>query len=69
MDRHPVASSAILSVGYDDASALLEVEFKSGRIYHYFDVPKAHFDGILSAASPNGYLTAHVKPFYRYQPA
>lgn len=65
MDRHAVASSSIVSVGYDDASALLEVEFKQGRVYQYLDVPRGHYDGIMSAASPGGYLNNNVKPYYR----
>jgi len=68
MDRHPVSSSNIVSVGYDDAGAVLEVEFKQGKVYQYLDVPRAHFDGIMSAGSPGGYLNDNVKPFYRYFP-
>lgn len=30
-----------------------EIEFVSGRVYQYFDVPQAHFDGLLNAAHPN----------------
>ena len=66
MFRNPVTSSNVVSVGYDDASLVLEVEFKQGRVYQYLDVPRSHYEGILSAASPTGYLNDNVKPYYRY---
>jgi hypothetical protein len=66
VDRYPVSSSSIVSIGYDDAAAVLEVEFKQGRVYQYLDVPRGHFDGIMSAGSPGGYLNDNVKPYFRY---
>lgn len=69
MDRQPVASSTVVSVGYDDATAVLEVEFRQGRVYHYFDVPRPHYDAVLTAASPNGYLNDNIKPYFRCSPA
>lgn len=68
MDRHPVGGTSIISVGYDDATTTLEVEFKQGRIYQYFDVPRGHYEALLREASPGAYLAAHVKPYYRCTP-
>lgn len=39
MNRTPVKSSNIRSVGYDAASETLEVEFTSGSVYAYSGVP------------------------------
>jgi hypothetical protein len=36
MEQIPVSSSTVKSVGYDEASAILRVEFKSGGVYQYF---------------------------------
>ena len=41
MDRTPVQSSNIRSVGYDPASRTLEVEFHSSGLYQYSSVPEA----------------------------
>lgn len=38
MEREPVESTAIRSVGYDPEREVLEVEFHSGRIYRYTGV-------------------------------
>lgn len=68
MDRYPVSSSNIVSVGYDDAGSVLEVEFKRGRVYQYMDVSRGHFDGVMSAGSPGGYFNDNIKPFHRCTP-
>ena len=39
MERQSVSSSNLASVGYDPNSETLEIEFKGGTIYRYFNVP------------------------------
>lgn len=39
MNRNPVSSSNVKSVGYDSESSRLEVEFHHGGIYQYYGVP------------------------------
>ena len=65
MDRTPVSSSNIAAVGYDPDTMTLEVEFNSGKIYQYFDVPEVIFTEILGASSPGGYFNQNVKGSYR----
>lgn len=66
MRRRPVESSALLSVGYDERSRILEVEFVSGEIYRYFDVDKAEAEALLRAGSMGRYLNEEIKPRHRY---
>lgn len=40
MNRKSVTSSNIASIGYDETSETLEIEFKNGGVYQYFDVPQ-----------------------------
>ncbi|MBK7181096.1 MAG: KTSC domain-containing protein [Chloroflexi bacterium] len=40
MKRTAVSSSNLASVGYDPARQSLEIEFTTGRVYEYFDVPQ-----------------------------
>ena len=40
MQRYSVASSNVAAVGYDPATETLEVEFLSGSIYQYYNVPE-----------------------------
>ena len=66
MDRESVSSSNIASIGYDEESETLEIEFLKGGVYQYFDVPQAVYDGLMAADSHGSYLAANVKGIYRY---
>lgn len=67
IDRTPVHSSNVASIGYDKHSQILEVEFHNGSIYHYFKVPEYLFDGLMGASSHGKYLNVHIKPEYAYE--
>ena len=62
--RRPVASSMMLSVGYDDAHAVLEIEFVGGTIYRYHAVPKREWNGLMEAESKGRYFDAHIRDKY-----
>jgi hypothetical protein len=61
MNRKPVSSSNISSVGYDERSHTLEVEFHSRAVYQYYGVPAAVFHGLLTASSVGSYFAVNVK--------
>ena len=68
MIREPVASTNILSLGYDPASETLEVEFSSGSIYQYYNVSAALHEQLMKAPSKGQFLNAYIKnahPFSR----
>lgn len=44
MKRQSVESSNLASIGYDAENEILEVEFKHGGVYQYFDVPENVYD-------------------------
>lgn len=66
MERVSVDSSNIASIGFDEDSSTLEIEFHSGAVYQYFDVPFAVYDGLMEAASKGQYLAQFIKGKYRY---
>ncbi len=66
MKRAPVTSTNILSIGYDPESMTLEVEFKDGAVYQYFDVPEHVYDRFLNAPSHGAYLAREIKGKFRY---
>ncbi len=47
MDRKPVRSSNIRSVGYEVETQVLELEFHSGGIYRYPGVPEVIYRGLM----------------------
>jgi hypothetical protein len=66
MQRIAVLSSNLASVGYDEITATLEVEFTSGAIYQYFDVPAHVHASLMSAPSAGSFFAHNVRNSYRY---
>lgn len=64
MHRKPVQSSVLKSVGYDDVTATLEVQFIHGAVYRYLLVPKSAFAALSAADSIGAFLNHHIKPRY-----
>ena len=67
MQRIPVFSSNIRSIGYDAQSALLEVEFSSSEVYQYFNVPEHIYNSLINSSSRGQFLNDYIKYNYRYQ--
>lgn len=65
MYRIPVSSSNIRSIGYE--SGILEVEFSSGHVYQYFDVPPQVHKAFLNSTAYGEFLNENIRYFYRYQ--
>lgn len=66
MERENVSSSNVESVGYDEQSETLEVEFKNGTVYQYFGVSEQVYRQLRNAGSVGGYLASDIKGNYRY---
>lgn len=63
MNRTPVKSSNVKSIGYDMAAQELEVEFNSG-VYVYSDVPPQVYSELMAAESAGKYVAANIKGLY-----
>lgn len=64
MRRTTVDSTTMRSVGYDAVEQVLEVEFTSGAIYQYLEVPAAVFDGLMHAESKGRYFNQEIRDDY-----
>lgn len=62
MERTPVESKSVSSVGYDPERFELEVEFQNGRVYRYEQVPIAAYRLLLQAPSIGEYINKVIKP-------
>lgn len=67
MNRIAVSSSNVASVGYDQYSNTLEIEFHSGGVYQYSGVPQNIYTNLVNASSVGSYLAHHVKGVYSYR--
>ena len=66
MERQTVSSSNLVSVGYEEASSTLEIEFNSG-VYQYYDVPSNVYTELMSASSLGSYFHHNIKGKFPYR--
>ncbi len=59
-------SSVIRSYHYDPLQRRLELQFVSGRRYHYHDVPAETWRGMRQAFSKGEFFNAHIRDHYRF---
>lgn len=67
MLRHPLASTAVTSAGYDPDTQQLELEFRNGRLYRYSDVPPGVYDFLLRSPSKGGYVNRMIDGKYSHE--
>jgi hypothetical protein len=56
-----VDSTALASIGYDEARELLQLEFCARVIYHYFGVPAAVNQALLDTPSKGSYFSQTIR--------
>jgi hypothetical protein len=61
MERIPIQSSNLASVGYDKTTNTLEVEFTNGNVYQYSGVPIDVYEGLMASNSKGRYLNENIK--------
>lgn len=61
MERQPVKSTNVKSVGYDAVEKVLEVEFKSGGVYQYAGVQPEMYADLLAAESIGRFISQVVR--------
>lgn len=66
MKRKFIDSSTLQTVGYEVASGTLEVEFKNGKLYQYYEVPELVYRQLLAADSAGRFLNTRIKPMYSF---
>ena len=63
--RQPVQSSAIAKVGYSKRRHMLEIEFVSGAVYRYLEVPPPVYRDLMSSESKARFYDSNIKRHYR----
>ena len=62
-----VESSTLAAVGYDAGRQLLEVEFCSKAVYHYFGVPAAVHESLVNASSKGTFFNGRIRGRFPYR--
>lgn len=61
IERVPVTSSVLTSVGYDGQRRILALEFHGGRLYQYHDVPPETHTALMQAESHGSYFGREIR--------
>ena len=69
MERAIVESSALASVGYDAEAKTPEIEFRTRKLYRYFEVPKRIYDHLMDAPSKGHFFNTRIRNAFRYSRA
>ena len=64
MERQAVSSSNVASIGYDQDSETLEVEFIRSGVYQYQNVPLFMWERLLEANSVGNFINTEIKNSY-----
>ena len=54
------------SVGYEARSQILEIEFQSGAVYQYLDVPQKVHEELIGAESKGQYFNSEIRDDYEF---
>ena len=65
LERQPVKSRILRSVGYDDSTKNLEIEFQTGLVYQYSGVPPKVYMDLLRSSEVGKYFSEKVRPRFQ----
>ena len=63
--RQTVQSRILRSVGYDDSTKILEIEFQTGLVYQYSGVPPKVSTDLLRSGEIGKYFSEKVRPRFQ----
>lgn len=64
MERQLVTSDNLAEVGYDPESETLEIQFRRGGVYQYYNVPAFIHERLMAADSLGRFFNAEIKGHY-----
>ena len=64
---HPVSSSNVAELGYDENNQMVYVRFMNGTLYRYSNVPIYEYEALDNAPSIGSYLHRNYKNIYPYE--
>jgi hypothetical protein len=66
MMRDSVTSTTVASIGYDEPTQTLEVEFNTGSVYQYYNVTAFLYEQLMQAPSKGQFLNTNIRNAYPY---
>lgn len=62
VERLSVKSRILRSVGYNDSTKILEIEFQTGLLYQYSGVPPKVYADLMHSGEIGKYFSEKVRP-------
>lgn len=62
VERQPVKSVILNSVGYDAGTKILEIEFQTGLVYRYSGVPVKVYEDLMHSSEMGKYFSEKIRP-------
>jgi hypothetical protein len=59
-----IDSTVLATAQYDATEPTLRLEFRSGAVYLYFNVPSSIYEGLLTAESKGSFFSRHIRPAF-----
>ena len=66
-EMHPVSSSNVAELGYDENNQMVYVRFLNNTLYRYSNVPIYEYAALDNAPSIGSYLNRNFKNVYPYE--
>jgi KTSC domain len=61
MERKPISSEKIKSIGYDAGARMLEIEFRDGSVKQYANVSREIHRKLMSAGSIGSFFADNIE--------
>ncbi|ACL16960.1 KTSC domain-containing protein [Methanosphaerula palustris] len=68
LERQPVKSVIMKSVGYDENTKILEIEFHKGEVYQYSGVPSKVYADLMHSSEIGKFFSEKIRPRFRAKP-
>jgi hypothetical protein len=65
VERQPVKSRILRSVGYNDSTKILEIEFHTGIVYQYLGVPPKVYADLMRSEEIGKYFSEKIRPKFQ----
>jgi len=65
LERQPVKSRILRSLGYNESTKILEIEFQTGLVYQYAGVPLKVYRELIRSEEIGKYFTDKVRNRFR----
>jgi hypothetical protein len=65
MEMVPIDSDGVRAIGYDPATQTMHVEFETGALFEYYEVPPDVYQTFMASSAKGSFVSQVLEPGYR----